>query len=270
MALHMDIRVLSFTGSTRTGKLVQKAAADSNLKNVICELGGKSPAIIFEDADLENAVRETEFSINFHSGQTCMANSRIYVQNTIADKFLSAFKIACEARKLGDPTDGLTNNGPQADVSQYRMVTNYIEKGKSTGRMILGDQTSAKENFVSPVIFIEQPDHSIINREEIFGPVVVIHTFETEDEAINRANDSEYGLYAAVYTKDIDRAMRVMTKLESGIVGINCTSPTVAPDAPIGGYKQSGYGRESHIHSMDHYLETKSVLIKVAANTVTN
>jgi aldehyde dehydrogenase (NAD+) len=265
IASHMDIRVLSFTGSTRTGRIISKAAADSNLKNVIMELGGKAPAIIFEDADIEHAVKGTEHSIMFLSGQTCMANSRIYVQKSIGEKFIASFQKLVESRKHGDPTETSTTHGPQADAMQHKAVLKYIESGKITGKLAIGDQSSTfGENFVNPVIFLDQPEDSAVVKEEIFGPVVVINTFETEEEAIAKANDSEFGLYAAVYTKDLDRAMRVATKLESGTVGVNCTSPTGANDMPIGGYKGSGYGRESFVHAMDHYLETKAVLIQVA------
>ncbi|KAI1866180.1 uncharacterized protein JN550_007869 [Neoarthrinium moseri] len=263
---HMDIRALSFTGSVPTGRLIQKAAADSNFKHLIFELGGKSPAIVFDDADLERAARETQHSIMWHSGQTCMANSRIYVQKGIAEKFIDTFNSLAGARKLGDPTLKETDSGPQADKTQFDTVRRYIEEGKKTGKLVEPGtklpETNA-DNFVAPVVFLQQPEDSKVMKEEIFGPVVCINTFETEEEALRIANDTEYGLYAAVYTNDIDRAMRCAKALEAGMVGVNCTSPSGAWDMPFGGYKQSGVGRESLLMSMDDWLEHKAVYIRV-------
>ncbi|CAJ2501296.1 Uu.00g041490.m01.CDS01 [Anthostomella pinea] len=263
---HMGIRALSFTGSLRTGRLIQKSAADSNLKHLIFELGGKSPAIIFDDADLGRAARETQHSIMWHSGQTCMANSRIYVQKGVADDFISAFNSLAAARKLGDPTLKETDSGPQADKTQFETVLKYIEEGKKTGKMVEPDTKLPADHadlFVGPAVFLQQPEDSKVMKEEIFGPVVCINTFETEEEALKIANDTEFGLYAAVYTKDLDRAMRVAKGLESGMVGVNCTSPTGAWDMPFGGYKGSGVGRESFLLSMDDWLEQKAVYIRV-------
>ncbi|KXJ96074.1 aldehyde dehydrogenase domain-containing protein, partial [Microdochium bolleyi] len=269
---HMQIRALSFTGSARTGRVIQKAAADSNLKHLIFELGGKSPAIIFDDADIEKAAQDTQNSIMFHSGQTCMANSRIYVHKNISEKFITAFNAQAARRKLGDPLLADTTSGPQADKTQYETVQRFIEEGKKTGKFVDpgtavpssgGSGAQSLDLFVGPVVFLQQPEDSSVMKEEIFGPVACINTFETEEEALRVANDTEFGLYAAVYTKDIDRALRVAKGLESGMVGVNCTSPTGAWDMPFGGYKSSGVGRESFLHSMDDWLEHKSVFIKV-------
>jgi aldehyde dehydrogenase (NAD+) len=263
IASHMDIRAISFTGSNRTGKLIQKAATDSNMKKLILEMGGKSPAIIFEDADIDAAVAETHFSIHLISGQTCMANSRLYVHRNIAESFISKFKAKFTSSKLGDPIDPSTTQGPQADKIQHDTVLRYIESGKKSGKLLTEDQ-SAPGLYINPTIFTDVPEDSQIMKEEIFGPVVIINPFDTEEEAIAKANDSEYGLYAAVYTKDLDRAMRVSSKLEAGTVGVNCTSPTKGDDMPFGGYKGSGIGRESYIGSVESFMETKSVLIKVS------
>ncbi|RDW83529.1 ALDH-like protein [Coleophoma crateriformis] len=274
MSSHMRIRALSFTGSTRTGRAIQIASAQSNLKKVVFELGGKGPALIFEDADLEEAAKGTEHSINGQSGQTCMANSRVYVQESVKERFLEAFKKMASSRRIGDPTDPSVNHGPQADKVQYDTVLRYIALGKETGNLILGggldeparnNYTGAKGNLtIHPVIFTDQPEDSRVVKEEIFGPVVVINVFKTEEEVIAKANDTEFGLYASVWTKNLERALRVSKKLESGMVGVNCASPTGSWDLPFGGYKGSGTGRESLLESMEHYLEHKSIYFKVS------
>jgi aldehyde dehydrogenase (NAD+) len=261
----MDVRALTFTGSTRTGRLIQEAASKSNLKAVLLELGGKSPAIVFDDADLEVAVADTQFSIQMNSGQMCMANSRVYVQDTIAEKFHALFKTKFSSSAvLGDPMHPNTNHGPQADKIQHESVRRYIEVGKEEGTLVLGGEDSSNETgyFIKPTIFADAPEDARIVKEEIFGPVVVINVFTTEEEVMAKANNSEYGLYASVYTKNLDRAMRFAKGLEAGTVGVNCTSPTTAKDLPFGGYKGSGIGREGLLCSMDNFLETKSVMIK--------
>lgn len=268
ISMHMKVRAISFTGSTRTGRAIQIASANSNLKKVVFELGGKGPALIFEDADLVDAARGTEFSIDFNSGQTCMANSRIYVHESVAEKFLVEFKKLATSRKMGDPSQKEINHGPQADKVQYETVLKYIDLGKESGGKIElgGDEPTNEANStltVHPVIFTGQPEDSRIMKEEVFGPVVVINTFQTEEEAIAKANDSEFGLYASLYTKDLDRALRVGKKLESGMIGVNCASPTGCWDLPFGGWKQSGTGRESLLESMHHFLEQKSLYFKV-------
>lgn len=259
----MDVRALTFTGSNRTGRLISKMATDSNMKNLIFELGGKSPAIIFEDADIDAAVGETMFSMRLMSGQTCMANSRIYVHRSISDVFLEKFKAAFTSSNMGDPTDPEVNQGPQADKIQHATVLKYIEMGKESGKMIT-DAQCAPGLFINPTIFVDVPEDAQIMKDEVFGPVVIINVFDEEAEAVAKANDTEHGLYAAVYTKDLDRAMRVASKLEAGTVGVNCTSPTKGDDMPFGGQKGSGIQRESYIHSLETFMETKSVLIKVA------
>ncbi|KPI42898.1 Aldehyde dehydrogenase [Cyphellophora attinorum] len=271
LSSHMDVRALSFTGSCRTGKTIQAAAAKSNLKSVILELGGKSPAIVFDDADLDAAVEETQHSVQWNSGQVCMANTRLYVHSKIADKFVEKFKARFVKIKPGDPTDADTNHGPQADKVQYDNVQRYIELARKAGELVLGGEPLEVSGdvkggyFVAPTVFLKTGEDEVVMKEEIFGPVIHINTFESEEEVIKKANDTEFGLYASVYTKNIDRAMRFAKALDSGTVGVNCTSPTGAKDVPFGGYKQSGQGREGHKVSLDNFLETKTVLIKVAA-----
>ncbi|KAF7557145.1 hypothetical protein G7Z17_g911 [Cylindrodendrum hubeiense] len=263
LASHMDVRALSFTGSTRTGRLIQEAAAKSNLKNLIFELGGKSPAVIFEDADLEKAVPATSHSIQWNSGQVCMANSRIYVQRSIAPAFMAAFKESFGNVHLGDPTDPATTHGPLADAAQADSVTRYLEMGKKSGQLLLGGDFEPQTFTAMPTIFINTTEDSKVLKEEIFGPVVHINVFDTEEEALEKANASEYGLYAAVYTRDIGRALRFAIGLESGTVGVNCTSPATGFDMPFGGYKGSGVGREGIRESLDAFLEKKTVMLKI-------
>ncbi|KAK5657889.1 hypothetical protein OQA88_2438 [Cercophora sp. LCS_1] len=266
LARHMDVRALSFTGSSRTGKLIQEEAARTNLKKVILELGGKSPAIVFDDANLDKAAQQTQASIQANSGQVCMANSRVYVQKGAADEFVKKFAEKFAAVRDGDPLSKETNHGPQADEVQYKNVLGFIEEGKKSGRVVIGGNGKLDGMggyFVEPTVFVDTPEDAKIMKQEVFGPVVNINTFETEEEVIAKANDSEFGLYAAVYTRNINRAMRVAKALESGYVAINCTSPLTGRDLPFGGYKGSGQGREGLLYSMDNFLETKSVIIQI-------
>ena len=265
---HMDVRALSFTGSGRTGRLIQAAAAKSNLKAVFLELGGKSPAVIFEDADLEKAVKETGYSGQNNSGQVCMMNSRIYVQETVFEKYLELFKEYLNtAVKMGDPLEKGVNHGPQADEIQHKTVLRYLESGKQSGTLLIGGAAPSDREgyYIQPTAFTNVPEDAQIMKEEIFGPVVNINSFKTEEEVLAKANDSEYGLYASVYTKDISRALRFAKGLEAGTVGVNCTSPTTGVnDTPFGGYKSSGTGREGEpFTSLNNFLETKSVIIKL-------
>ncbi|KAF2463592.1 aldehyde dehydrogenase [Lindgomyces ingoldianus] len=258
---HMDVRALSFTGSGRTGRLIQAASAKSNLKQVMLELGGKSPAVIFEDADLMDAVKETVYSIQLNSGQVCMANSRVYVQDTIADKYIELFKTQFQQVTMGDPLEKGVNHGPQADEIQHKTVLRYLEMGKQSGDLVLGGAAPSdrKGYYIQPTIFTNTPEDATVMKEEIFGPVVNINIFKTEEEVLAKANNTEYGLYAAVYTKNIDRALRFAKGLEAGTIGVNCTSPSIGKDMPFGGYKSSGVGREGEpSYSLNNFLETKT------------
>ena len=225
------------------------------------ELGGKSPAVIFEDADLEAAAVQTQFSIQFNSGQVCVANSRIYVQESVYDKFLALFREKFAAVKLGDPLDPSTTHGPQIDAAQYKRVQEYLGVGQKDGSLTQGGDAN-DGFFVKPTIFEKVPEESRLMREEVFGPVVAINTFKTEEEAVRKANDTEFGLYASVFTKDLDRAVRMSKALQAGTVGVNCTSPTNAKDGAFGGYKMSGNGREGMLYSLDNFLQLKTILIR--------
>ncbi|KAJ5774332.1 hypothetical protein N7457_009228 [Penicillium paradoxum] len=263
LASHMTVRCISFTGSSATGQKIQVAAAKTNLKHVHMELGGKSPAIIFEDADLKTAVEQTQFSIRFNSGQVCTANSRIYVQESVAEQFIKLFREQFGAVRMGDPLDPATLHGPQIDILQYNRIKEYLAVGEKDGKLTIGGDAN-DGFFVQPTIFEGVSGDSRLMQEEIFGPVVAINTFSAEAEAIEKANNSDFGLYAAVFTKDLDRAVRVAKALDAGTVGVNCTSPTNAKDTAFGGFKMSGSGREGLLHSLDIFLETKSILIKIA------
>ncbi|KAK7541558.1 aldehyde dehydrogenase [Phyllosticta citricarpa] len=270
LASHMDVRTLSFTGSTATGRSISIAAAKSNLKNLHLELGGKSPAVVFEDADLESAAATAQFGIGWNAGQICMGNSRIYVQDTVAEKFIKLFKEKWASVKMGDPLDPEVGLGPVADSIQYEKVNSYIELGKSSGaKVVLGgekpEQNSQLSNgyYVPATIFENIPEDSKTMKEEVFGPVVCINTFKTEEEVIEKANDTEYGLYSAVFTTNHARALRVAKAIQAGTVGINCSAPINLPDLPFGGFKSSGVGREGMIHSMRNYLEEKSIMTKL-------
>ena len=201
---HMDVRALTFTGSGRTGRMIQAAAAKSNLKQVFLELGGKSPAVVFEDADLEKAVRETAHSIQTNAGQVCMANSRVYVQDTIFDKYIELFKEHFSKQvTMGDPFEKGVNHGPQADEVQHKTVLRYLEMGKQSGDLVIGGGAPSDREgyYIQPTIFTNTPEDATIMKEEIFGPVVNINVFKTEEEVLAKANNTEFGLYAAVYTK---------------------------------------------------------------------
>ncbi|KAL2670362.1 hypothetical protein Neosp_014829 [[Neocosmospora] mangrovei] len=263
LASHMDVRLITFTGSGRTGRLIREAAAKSNMKNVVLELGGKSPAVIFDDADLERAANETSHSVQWNSGQVCMANSRVYVHASVAERFVELFKQSFKAVRLGDPLDPEVNHGPQADHAQYNIVKKYFEMGKQDGKLALGGVPEDTVGyFIQPTIFLDTPENAQIMKNEVFGPIVNINVFTNEKEVIRMANDTEFGLYSAVYTRDIDRALRFAKASEAGTVAINCTSPTGAFDLPFGGYKSSGIAREGIHDSLDNYLETKTVIIR--------
>ncbi|GAM90073.1 hypothetical protein ANO11243_081130 [Dothideomycetidae sp. 11243] len=267
LAEHMDVRAISFTGSLRTGRLISAAAAKSNLKSVILELGGKSPMVVFDDCDVQKAAGDASISINAFAGQMCMASSRIFVQDTIVDEFISALKTNFSMTKTGDPLDPATHRGPQVDEQQVNVVNGYIPSGKDSGAQIAFQgpvpDDGGKGHFIPATVFLNADHDSPMMREEIFGSVTNIATFATEEEALSRANDTEFGLYASVYTKDVQRAMRFAKGMEAGTVGVNVTSPTCSRDLAFGGWKSSGSGREGIAESLDHFLEVKTVVMHV-------
>jgi aldehyde dehydrogenase (NAD+) len=265
LAAHMKIYKISFTGSTASGRKVQDAATKSNLKAVTLELGGKSPAIVFNDADLSNALAMNSQGFLFNTGQICAACSRTLVQEKIAPEFLKGLKEKFEGMSaiMGDTLDPKTFLGPLADKAQYDRVMSFLEAGKSSGAEILtgGVRKGDKGCFIEPTIFLNPDSKATIYTDEIFGPVLSVKTFKTEEEAIEMANDTSYGLAASIYTSDITRAMRVSALLEAGTVTINAPYGGTL-NAPFGGMKQSGYGRESGKYGLMEWLQPKAVVFK--------
>ena len=264
---HMRIRKISFTGSVETGRKIQVAAAKSNLKRVTLELGGKSPAVVFEDANLENALTWTVRAILTRSGQLCVAASRVYVQKSIADEFIREYKkrMVAAAKDMGDPQNPDVNFGPMVDESQLERVKKMVERAKSEAELVVGgNQLGDTGCFMEPTVFLNPKDDAEIYKNEVFGPVSIIKTFETEEEVLKLANDTEFGLMAGVFTRDITRALRVSSALEAGVVGVNCVSLQNL-QTPFGGKKQSGVGREFGEYALRLYTEPKTVLINMAA-----
>jgi len=264
LSSHMDVDKIAFTGSTVVGRTIMKAAASSNLKKVTLELGGKSPNIVFNDADIEQAISWVNFGIYYNHGQCCCAGTRIYVQDGIYDKFVAAFKKRAEENKVGDPFHHETFQGPQVSQLQYDRIMGYIQAGKDDGATVEtgGERHGDKGYFIQPTIFSNVTSDMKIMQEEIFGPVCAIAKFSTEEEAIKVGNDTIYGLAAAVHTNDLNTAIRVSNALRAGTVWVNCYN-MLSHQLPFGGYKASGIGRELGREALNNYLETKSVAIRL-------
>ncbi|PHH61502.1 hypothetical protein CDD81_293 [Ophiocordyceps australis] len=264
IASHMGIDKVAFTGSTIVGRSIMKAAASSNLKKVTLELGGKSPNIVFNDADIEQTISWVNFGIYYNHGQCCCAGTRIFVQEGIYDKFLEAFKKRAAANNVGDPFDEKTFQGPQVSQLQYDRIMGYIKAGKEEGAKIEigGERHGDKGYFIQPTIFSNVRSDMKIMQEEIFGPVCAISKFKHEDEVINLGNDTSYGLAAAVHTKDLNTAIRVSNSLHAGTVWINCYN-LLHTALPFGGYKESGIGRELGEEALANYTQHKSVAIRL-------
>ena len=261
---HMDIDKVAFTGSTVVGRQIMKAAAGSNLKKVTLELGGKSPNIIFNDADIENAISWVNFGIFFNHGQCCCAGSRVYVQSGIYDKFVQRFKERAVANKVGDPFEADTFQGPQVSQLQYDRIMSYIQEGKKEGATVVtgGERHGDKGYFIQPTIFSDVTEDMKIMQEEIFGPVCSIAKFETEEEIIKTGNNTTYGLAAAVHTSNLNTAIRVSNQLRAGTVWVNQYN-MLHHQIPFGGYKESGIGRELGEAALANYTQTKSVSIRL-------
>ncbi|CAI8609938.1 unnamed protein product [Vicia faba] len=261
LASHMDVDKLAFTGSTDTGKTVLQLAARSNLKTVTLELGGKSPFIICEDADVDKAVESAHFALFFNQGQCCCAGSRTFVHERIYDEFLEKAKARALRRVVGDPFKKGVEQGPQIDSKQFEKVLRYIKSGIDSNATLEcgGGRLGSKGFFVQPTVFSNVQDDMLIATDEIFGPVQSILKFRDIDEVIRRANATRYGLAAGVFTKNLSTANTLMRALRAGTVWINCFDVFDAA-IPFGGYKMSGNGREKGIYSLNNYLQVKAVV----------
>ena len=265
---HPHIAKVSFTGGVATGKKVMASASASTLKDVTMELGGKSPLIIFPDADLDKAADIAMMANFYSSGQVCTNGTRVFVPATRKAEFEAKILERVQRIRLGDPTDENVNFGPLVSFAHMESVLRYIESGKSEGarllaggeRIIIGDY--AKGAYVAPTVFTDCKDDMKIVREEIFGPVMSILSYESEEEVVRRANDTEYGLAAGLVTQDLNTAHRVIHQLEAGICWINTWGESDAA-MPVGGYKHSGVGRENGVSTLEHYTQIKSVQVEL-------
>ncbi len=265
LAAHPDVDKIAFTGSTEVGRLIAHASAESNLKRVSLELGGKSPNIVFEDADLTKAVSGAFFGIFFNQGQVCSAGSRLFVQEKVYDHAMDELLQTVKETRIGPGIDPVTQMGPLVSKSQMERVLGYITTGNQEGaRLLAGGSRPAglKGNFVEPTVFADVDGGMRIAREEIFGPVVSAIPFRDEDDLVAKANSTIYGLVAGLWTKDVARAHRVAHALKAGTVYVNCYH-IVDPVTPWGGYKQSGWGRELGPYALDLYTELKNVIVDI-------
>ncbi|HLV86210.1 MAG TPA: aldehyde dehydrogenase family protein [Candidatus Sulfotelmatobacter sp.] len=264
IASHMDIDKVAFTGSTEVGHLIMEAAAKSNLKRVTLELGGKSPNIVFADADMDATVEGCHFGLFFNQGQCCCAGSRLFVEAKCYDEFVERSVERAKRRTVGDPLDSSTEQGPQVDHVQFEKVMGYIESGKRDGAKLVhgGNRVGSRGYFIEPTVFSDVKDDMQIAREEIFGPVMSIIKFNDMDEVVKRANSTVYGLAAAVWTRDIGKAHAIANRVRAGTVWVNCYD-VFDPGAPFGGFKQSGIGREMGEYGLTQYTELKTVTVKL-------
>ncbi len=263
---HAGVDKIAFTGSTATGQEIMRTAADT-LKRVSLELGGKSPNLVFADADLEAAARGALTGIFYGKGEVCAAGSRLLVERTVHDRLLELLLERVKKMRPADPLDPKTRLGPLVSQVQMEKVLGYIEKGRAEGaRLLVGGQRATVGNgrgyFVEPTIFDQVAPEMTIAREEIFGPVLAVIAFDDPEEAIRLANSSPYGLAAGVWTKDIARAHRVAARLQAGTVWIN-TYNFYDPASPFGGYKMSGFGRDLGAHALEQYTQVKSVWVNL-------
>jgi aldehyde dehydrogenase (NAD+) len=261
---HVDVDKVAFTGEYTTGQIIMEAAASSNLKRISLELGGKSPNIVFADADLDAAVEGAYFGLFFNQGQCCCAGSRLFVEDKVHDQFVDRLLKKAKAQKVGDPFDPETNQGPQVSQEQCDRIMGYIEAGKREGATLLtgGKRIGDRGFFIEPTLFTGVKDEMKIAREEIFGPVMNVLRFKDVDEVIQRGNRTFYGLAAAVWTRDIRKAHRIANGLRAGTVWINCYDVFDAA-APFGGFKMSGIGRELGEYALSLYTEVKTVYVNL-------
>ncbi|XP_046630206.1 aldehyde dehydrogenase 1A1-like [Neodiprion virginianus] len=264
---HADVAKVAFTGSTEVGHIIMQAAGKTNLKRVTLELGGKSPFVIFNDADLDEAVKVAHDNLFQNAGQTCCAPTRVFVQSGIYDEFVKKSTALAKERKVGDAFEPNVQTGPQIDTESFEKILGLIESGKKQGAKLQtgGSRLGKVGFFVQPTVFSDVTDDMRIAKEEIFGPVQPIFKFETLEEVIQRANNTNYGLAAGVYTKNIETALEFSKAIESGVVWVNQWG-ALGPQAPFGGYKESGIGREMGEEALSNYLEVKTISIKLPSN----
>jgi aldehyde dehydrogenase (NAD+) len=263
MVVHPDIDKIAFTGHVDTARIIQKAAADT-LKRCTFELGGKSPNVIFADCDLDKAVAGAFHAIYFHGGQCCTAGSRLFVEDRLQGEFVRRLADKAKSRKVGDPLDPATEQGPQVSQEQMDKILGYVDLGQKQGARLVagGKRLGSQGYFVEPTIFDGVKDDMAIAKDEIFGPVVSVLPFKSVDEVVRRANDTSYGLAAAIWTKDIDKAHLFARQVKAGTVWVNCYH-VVDTTTPFGGFKKSGHGRENGEAVLEHYTELKTVTIKL-------
>jgi aldehyde dehydrogenase (NAD+) len=261
---HMDVDKVAFTGEYLTGQIVMQAAAKSNLKRVSLELGGKSPNVVFADADLDAAVEGAFFGLFFNQGQCCCAGSRLFVEDRVHDQFVEKILARTKKQKVGDPFDPETTQGPQVSQEQMDRILGFIAAGKKDGAKLLcgGKRIGSQGYFVEPTVFDNVTDEMKIAKDEIFGPVMNILRFKDIDEVIQRGNKTYYGLAAAVWTRDIAKAHKLSASLRAGTVWVNCYDVFDAA-APFGGYKMSGIGRELGEYALELYTEVKTVYVNL-------
>ncbi len=264
LARHLDVDKVAFTGSTEVGHKIMQYSAESNLKRVTLELGGKSPNIVFADTDIDAAVEGAFFALFFNQGQCCCAGSRLYVEERAHDEFVDKLKAKARARTVGDPFARETQQGPQVDKEQFTKIMGYIEAGKNEGAKLEtgGGRVGSKGFFIEPTVFTGVKDEMKISQEEIFGPVLAVAKFKDIDEVVKRANKTIYGLAAAVWTRDITKAHAIANRVRAGTVWVNCYDVFDAA-APFGGFKQSGIGRELGEYGLSNYTEVKTVTVKL-------
>lgn len=260
---HPDIDKVAFTGHVDTAKIIQKACADT-LKRTTFELGGKSPNVIFADCDMDQAVDGAFLAIYFHGGQCCTAGSRLFVEEKIREEFVARLAEKAKKRKLGDPLNPETEQGPQVSQEQLDKIMGYVDLGTKQGANVVagGKRFGDRGFFVEPTIFDNVKDDMAIAKDEIFGPVVSVLPFTTVEEVMERANRTHYGLAAAIFTKDIDKAHLYAKHVKAGTVWVNCYH-VVDSTTPFGGFKMSGQGRENGEAALDHYTEMKTVTVKL-------
>jgi phenylacetaldehyde dehydrogenase len=263
LAAHHGVDKVAFTGSTEVGKLIVNAAS-GNLKKVTLELGGKSPNIIFADANIDEAIQGAAFGIFFNMGQCCTAGSRLFVERSVFDRVTQGIAAAAKSMKVGPGLDQTTEIGPLVSDEQLNRVTGYIQSGIAEGARTLSGGVRHGESgyFVEPTVIVDTKPDMKIMREEIFGPVVAATPFDDPNDILGTANDTIYGLAAGVWTKDVSKAHKVAAGLRAGTVWVNCYN-VFDPALPFGGFKQSGWGREMSHNALDCYTETKAVVVKL-------